>query len=290
MALRSLLYRAAHAANTNPKLSKVGRRVVPPALMDLMGRAVAADKPQMIDLSRVDLIQGRGSVWLSDPANLEHDLLPALGFPGDLPAVFPDALQPLLGRGLRVWQHPIQFAPYLAHLAGYPVHSYLEIGVRHGGTFVTTVEYLSRFTDVREAVAVDIERVPAVEEYARHRAGVRSLQVDSTTPEFARYVGARPPFDLVLVDGDHSYTACRSDVDTIRNHANMIALHDIVDDAIGVARVWSELQAQHAADYEFFEYVAQYESVVERIGRPVLGLGLAVRKQFLSAASRGPVH
>jgi hypothetical protein len=30
-------------------------------------------------------------------------------------------------------------------LASHRVENYLEIGVRHGGTFVITVEYLSRF-------------------------------------------------------------------------------------------------------------------------------------------------
>jgi precorrin-6B methylase 2 len=55
------------------------------------------------------------------------------------------------------WQYPNQFSKYLAELAAHPVDRYLEIGVRHGGTFVITVEYLSRFHPVREAIAVDLE-------------------------------------------------------------------------------------------------------------------------------------
>jgi hypothetical protein len=89
------------------------------------------------------------------------------------------------------------------------------------------------------------------------------------------------PYDLVLVDADHSYEACRRDVDTVLAHANVLALHDIVDAACpGVRQVWRELREETAAERDFFEFTAQYEEIVRRNGHPALGLGIAVRRDF----------
>jgi cephalosporin hydroxylase len=46
------------------------------------------------------------------------------------------------GYGLRIWQYPNQFVPYLLLLNNYKdkINSYLEIGSRYGGTFIFTNE------------------------------------------------------------------------------------------------------------------------------------------------------
>jgi len=64
----------------------------------------------------------------------------------------PDELYQFCGRGLHYWQYPNQFSKYLVRLSQFKVESYLEIGVRHGGTFVITVEYLSRFHPLKCAI------------------------------------------------------------------------------------------------------------------------------------------
>lgn len=98
-----------------------------------------------------------------------------------------------------------------------------------------------------------------------------------TSTGFRRYLG---PFDLVLVDGNHAYDAVRRDIETVLPHTSMLALHDIVDDASpGVRRAWAELRAEHGHELELHEFTAQYDEVLRIIGRPVLGIGLAVRRK-----------
>ncbi len=261
MTLRSL----AGAVNDS-RFGSAARGVLPDPLWRRVADAVGGRLPEPIDTAPLWLLQ---SVDATDAAALEQ-ILPRLGLADDVPHVLPSALQPYVGKGLRHWQYPNQFAPYLAFAASLGIDSYLEIGVRHGGTFLITVEALG----VRDAVAVDIDRVPALDA----RPGVMFVRADSRSRRFKRLVASRT-FDLVLIDGNHAYDAVASDLATVRDHARAIALHDIVDQASpGVRRVWSELRASGAGEFDFHEFTAQYDEVVERVGDTVLGIGLAVRK------------
>lgn len=261
------LRRAAGAVNDS-RLGTAARRALPEPLWRRIAAAAGGRLPEPIDLSPLALLRG---VDVTDAAALE-ELLPRLGLADDVPLVIPEHLRPFIGTGLRHWQYPNQFAPYLAHVARLGVRSYLEIGVRHGGTFLITVEALRP----ERAIAVDIDRVPALED----RPGVELVQADSRSGCFRRLVTERAPLDLVLIDGNHAYDAVRSDVATVLPHANVIALHDIVDQASpGVRRAWAELQREPG--FDCFEYTAQYDEIVERVGGTVLGIGLAVRRHRL---------
>jgi hypothetical protein len=275
------LARLANAATSNKRFASAMRRVVPERARVRVGSAIGVDKPRPLELARLELIRQRDAGWLTDPERLEHELLPALGLCDDIPGAFPTELEWAVGGGLRHWQAPNQFGPYLAHLARYPIRTYLEVGVRHGGTFAITVEYLSRFRALDEATGIDIDDVPAMHALRRERPEVRFLRLDTGSPEFAREVDARGPYDLVLVDADHSYEACRRDVDTVLDHANVLALHDVVDAACpGVRQVWRELRAELRGERDFFEFTAQYDEILRRNGEPAFGLGIAVRPGF----------
>ena len=196
---------------------------------------------------------------------------------GAVDAVQDPELHRSLGQGLRSWQYPVQLAPYLVLLSGLGIRRYLELGVEHGGTFVLTTEYLSRFDPIERAVAVDLNRLRSAHAYRRLRPQARFAMVDSGSPEFRTLLGREGPFDLALIDGDHSEHAVRRDWETIRPHARVVAFHDIVDSlSPGVAAVWSEIRERHAGEYEFHEFTRQYESVRAREGRTFLGLGVAV--------------
>ena len=281
MGIARPLARLANAATANQAVARAMRRVVPERARVRVGTAIGVDKPQHLQLSRLELIREREPDWLADPERLEHELLPQLGLCADIPGAYPAELQWAVGRGLKHWQAPNQFGPYLAHLTRYPIRSYLELGVRHGGTFAITVEYLSRFRPLADATAVDIDDVPAMHALRRERPEIRFLQLDTSGPELAREVARHGVYDLVLVDADHSYEACRRDVETVLPYANMLALHDIVDAACpGVRQVWRELREETAGERDFFEFTAQYDEIVERNGHPALGLGIAVRTTF----------
>jgi len=232
------------------------------------------------DLDRVELLRTAPPDLLRDAARLEHELLPRLGLAGTIPEAFPPALRPHLGTGLHPFQWPCQLAPYLVALSRLPIRTYLELGVFQGGTFVITVEYLRRTTGLQRAVAVDIDRMLGTRRYARRARGVEVVQMASGTPDFDRLVqGVRP--DLVLIDADHSLAAVRRDWESVRDVAPVVAFHDIIDNASpGVRRFWREVREQHADEWVFEEFTAQYDDVVERIGGQLLGIGLAVRKDI----------
>jgi hypothetical protein len=275
------LARLANAATSNPRVANAVRRVVPERARYRLGTAIGVDKPQHLQLSRLELIGRHERAWLADPARLERELLPRLGLCADIPDAFPQELQWAVGSGLKHWQAPNQFSHYLAHLSRYPIGSYLEVGVRHGGTFAITVEYLSRFHPIGNATGIDIDDVPSMHVLARRRPEVRFLRLDTRSDELRREVESHGPYDLVLVDADHSYEACKGDVETVLPHANILALHDIVDAACpGVRQVWRELREEAAGEREFHEFTAQYDEIVRRNGHPALGLGIAVRKDF----------
>jgi hypothetical protein len=249
-------------------------RVAPNALRRRRGQLVPLD----LDLGRLELIRRAPQERLRDVAWLEHELIPSLGLNDDMPDLFPAALRPALGQGLRAWQWPNQLAPYLATLARHPVSRYIEIGVEHGGTFALTVEYLRRFGPIEAAVAVDVMDVTGMRRYAAEQPGVEFLRASSHGPRFRRLVESRR-WDLVLIDGDHAEAAVRRDFAAVHGHADMIAFHDVVDSyAPGVGAVWEEVKRAHADEFEVHEFTAQYDEVLARKGARSLGLGLLVRR------------
>jgi Methyltransferase domain len=233
--------------------------------------------PQPLDLARVELLRRSRLAELADPAELER-LLCALGLNDEGIEEFPAELHPCCGQGLRIWQYPRQFSRYLCDLAGLAVRSYMEVGVRHGGTFVATVEYLERFSPLAQAIAVDIIPCPAVAEYARRfNPRAEFLRVNTQSEDFARALARHGEIDLVLIDACHEEAQCRRDFETVRDKANLIALHDVVNPSYpGVGRVWREIQT--LPEFACREYTEQYAGA----GAPSMGIGLAVRRDRLT--------
>src|ERR1700753_2886539 len=93
-------------------------------------------------------------------------MLPFLGLNDEMIHEYPEELYPWCGYGLKSWQYPNQFAGYLRHLATLDIQTYAEIGARHGGTFIITVEYLKRFGTLRKAAAIDVQESANLHEYA----------------------------------------------------------------------------------------------------------------------------
>ena len=189
----------------------------------------------------------------------------------------PPRLHWTLGKGLRVVQYPCQFAPYLVHVAGRPVHSYLEIGVHCGGSFIITVEYLRhRGHSMERALAADLLPARGVARYVKGRPFADQVTLNSSSGAF-RAIARSQTWDLVLIDGDHSFQGCSADFESVHGYARTIALHDIVDSNwADVRRVWELIRREHAEAYEFVEFVAQYPEVAGE--RTHLGIGVAIRR------------
>jgi hypothetical protein len=123
---------------------------------------------------------------------------------------------------------------------------------------------------------------PSLIFYQKMNSKVKYWQIDSTSSQFKKFIQNHPGFDLVLIDGNHEATACRNDFKTVKDKANIIVFHDIIDSYWpGVTQVWNEVKATYSDEYYFFEYTDQYKSVFKRLGTFFLGIGMAVKKIYL---------
>lgn len=191
---------------------------------------------------------------------------------------WPSELDPFTDRGLKIWQYPTQFSKYLAFLSQFQINSYLEIGVAYGGTFVFTTEYLRRFNPNLNAYCIDV-RVPSLllELFAKKR---RFAYITAKSSELYAHVDSDTRFDLVLVDGDHSRDGAMKDFFLVKDHAKIIAFHDIVNfKTPGAIDAWQELKADYANKFDCYEFTDQYDELMARQpGRKLLGIGVAVKK------------
>lgn len=201
-------------------------------------------------------------------------------------AEFPTSLYQYCGKGIGIWQYPNQFAPYINKLLENKIESYLEIGTAAGGTFTFTSKELIK-NGCKSCFALDVAPIGESATVSSSGSPFKGLLADyiAKTPECAFYNGTsasfftehRPyPVDLVLIDGDHSYSGVARDWLMAVGRAKIIAFHDIVNQEVpGVGRLWNEVKNNRF--YHCFEYIEQYG-----LSRNYLGIGLLIQKQIMS--------
>jgi hypothetical protein len=228
-----------------------------------------------MDLSRISLIKESSLEELKSNEYLES-LIIKLGFNRETLREQPQIVKDN-GGGLLIWQYPNQFSKYLCLLEKQKISSYIEIGCRWGGTFVLTNEYLKRFNIMNKSIAVDIIKSP-VEEYCLNNNETEFKEINSQSDEFKKYMSDNY-FDLIFIDGDHSYNGVKNDYEISKNSGKIFVFHDIVNAVcLGVVQFWNELKVKESNTYDFFEFTEQYEDVFNNTRQTFLGIGVAIKK------------
>lgn len=228
-----------------------------------------------MDFTRIQLIKDSSINDLVNPKYVEN-LIINLGFNTEILVEQPDIVKRNTG-GLFIWQYPNQFSKYLCLLAQQKITSYIEIGCRWGGTFILTNEYLKRFNPIVKSVAVDYIDSP-VSSYCLLNAESQNLIINSHSPEFQNYM-SNHFFDLIFIDGDHSYDGVKQDYEFSKNSGKIFVFHDITSDVCpGVSQFWNELKRNESNAYDFYEFTEQYKEVWDATNKQFLGIGVAIKK------------
>ena len=228
-----------------------------------------------MDLTRINLIKESSLDCLQDNNYLEN-LIVKLGFNNEILREQPKIVRDN-GGGLLIWQYPNQFSKYLCLLNKQKIASYIEIGCRWGGTFVLTTEYLKLFNNINKSVAVDIIDSPVLN-YCILNNETQFIKLNSQSAEFINYM-KNNYFDLLFIDGDHSYNGVKNDYEICKNSGRIFVFHDIVSDACpGVVQFWNELKNTESDQYDFFEFTEQYSDVWTNTRQQFLGIGVAIKK------------
>jgi len=229
----------------------------------------------IMDLSRIKFIKESSLDDLKNEDYLEK-LIIKLGFNTEILIEQPQIVKDN-GGGLLIWQYPNQFSKYLCLLKEQKIQSYIEIGCRWGGTFVLTNEYLKMFNDVSKSVAIDIIDSP-VSHYCISNNETQFIKINSQSSEFKNYINDNY-FDLIFIDGDHTYDGVKNDYEISKNSGKIFVFHDIINDSCpGVVQFWNELKNNENDTYNFFEFTEQYDDVWNYIHRRFLGIGVAIKK------------
>lgn len=228
-----------------------------------------------MDLTRIEYIKNSNIEDLKSADYLEK-LIIKLGFNTEILREQPQIVKDN-GGGLLIWQYPNQFSKYLCLLNTLKVESYIEIGCRWGGTFVLTNEYLKRFNTINKSVAVDIIDSP-VFNYCSINNETQFIKSNSQSNEFKSYI-QNNWFDLIFIDGDHSYHGVKNDYEISKNSGKIFVFHDIINDVCpGVVQFWKELKTNNTDIYNFFEFTEQYSDVWNNTHQTFLGIGVAIKK------------
>ena len=143
----------------------------------------------------------------------------------------------------------------------YNVRSMLEIGSKNGAT----ARYLANKCALKRIVMVDNSPGHAlqktIEKMGRNGVSCQLIVADSQDQATVAEVQKHAPFDLVFIDGDHSYEAVRLDWLHYGPMGRIVAFHDIKGDEKGpnfdVGKAWNAIKSPYRQTFEIVEYGRQ---------------------------------
>jgi len=134
-------------------------------------------------------------------------------------------------------------------------------------------------SNFNNSVAIDIiNPCPILNEYLKFNSFSKFKKVNSLSVEFKQFI-ENNFFDIVFIDGNHSYSAVKNDAELTKEKCNIQVFHDIVSDACpDTVFYWKEVKEKYKNTHNFYEFVQQYESV----SGSYLGIGVAIRKEWIN--------
>jgi hypothetical protein len=158
-----------------------------------------------------------------------------------------------------IWQFPDELADFLIYLRDKKIKSFLNIGTYNGVTFNFISDYLNIFNSVRCVSLDSIE----------HNIAIKKDEYEYLTKSSDFFIGQN--FDLVFIDGDHSYEGVKKDYENVGKYAKYCAFHDVDDDFIrndanlngGVCRFWQEIKKKNDLVFN-----------TDKKTIPIMGIGL----------------
>lgn len=159
-------------------------------------------------------------------------------------------------------QHPAELHEFCEFVTAKGVKSYLEIGAKFGGSLWPVVTSMPSGARV---VVVELEKYPSLTRCTHdlRSAGylVDHITGNSTDPNVLAKVSRYAPFDLILIDANHTEAYVRKDFANYGKLAKYCCFHDIGWTGpdlpgrlpIEVPKVWREIRETFKLQASFTE-------------------------------------
>ena len=172
-----------------------------------------------------------------------------------------------MSAGVRALQMPNQLAPFLIYLNRFTIRTYLDVGAYFGGTFYIIDTYL-RLTQPKYRIGYALDPYNQLRDFQSYQSMHPSTRFIETRS--IDYVPEQM-FDLVFVDGDHSYEYLCQEFIHLWQYARLMAFHDVVSNHYmcpGTKRFWQCIRSKFVAQ----EFIDQYDGMSGVMGIGVIQL------------------
>jgi len=148
-----------------------------------------------------------------------------------------------------LWQIPRQLAQYLIYVN--KPRTLLDIGTFQGYTITVLCVYFMCFVpdltidtiDVNHFLSPDIKQI-----WAKYNLPINYILMNKKTDNYLNYT--RGPYDMVFIDGDHSYEGVSNDFERAKTLSSSFTFHDINDQwCPGVLQLWNENKNETSKEF-----------------------------------------